>query len=101
MKVAFWDTGSLEQQLQEMGNNEIALTKGSSLWIITRCHDLHKEQLYMQLYDSPQWRHNERDGVSNHRRFRLFVQPFVQVQIKEKIKASRHWPLWEESTGDR
>ena len=30
----------------------------------------------------------------------LFVQPFVQEQIKENIKALRHWPLWEESTSD-
>ena len=29
------------------------------------------------------------------------VQPFVQAQIKENIKAPRHWPLWGESTGDR
>ena len=42
-----------------------------------------------------QWRHNERNGVSNHRRFDcLFTQPFVQAQIKENIKAPRHWPLW-------
>ena len=25
--------------------------------------------------------------------FRLFAQPFVQAQIKVKIKAPRHWPL--------
>ena len=31
----------------------------------------------------------------------LFTQPFVQVLIKEYIKASRHCPLWGESTGDR
>ena len=30
---------------------------------------------------------------------RLFVQPFVQAQVKENIKAPRHWPLWRESTG--
>ena len=28
---------------------------------------------------------------------RLFTQPFVQVEIKENIKAPRHWPLWGES----
>ena len=44
-----------------------------------------------------QWRHNERDGVSN----RLFAQPFVQAQIKENIKAPRYWLLWGESAGDR
>ena len=32
---------------------------------------------------------------------RLFAEPFVQAQIKENIKALRHWPLWGESTGDR
>ena len=26
--------------------------------------------------------------------FRLFAQQFVQVLIKENIKARRHWPLW-------
>ena len=31
----------------------------------------------------------------------LFAQPFVQAQIKEHIKASRHWPLWGESTDDQ
>ena len=25
---------------------------------------------------------------------RLFTQPFVQAQMKENIKAPRHWPLW-------
>ena len=31
----------------------------------------------------------------------LFTQPFIQVQIKENIKALRHWPLCGEFTGDR
>ena len=63
-----------------------------------------------------QWRHNERDGVSNHqpkdcllnRLFRLrslasrlFAEPFVQAQIKENIRIPRHWPLCGEFTGDR
>ena len=30
---------------------------------------------------------------------RLFTQPFIQTQIKENIKASRHWPLCGEFTG--
>ena len=33
--------------------------------------------------------------------FRLFTQPFVQAQIKEKINTLRHWPLWGEFTSDR
>ena len=32
---------------------------------------------------------------------RLFTQPFIQGQIKENIKAMRHWPLCGEFTGDR
>ena len=32
---------------------------------------------------------------------RLFSQPFIQAQIKENIKAPRHWPLWGEFTGAR
>ena len=31
----------------------------------------------------------------------LFTQPFIRAQIKENIKAPRHWPLCEEFTGDR
>ena len=32
---------------------------------------------------------------------RLFTLPFIQAQIKENIKAPRHWPLWGEITRDR
>ena len=31
----------------------------------------------------------------------LFIQPFIQTQIKENIEAPRHWPLSGEFTGDR
>ena len=44
-----------------------------------------------------QWRHNEHDGVSNT----SLTQAFIQAQIKENIKAPRHWLLWGEFTGDR
>ena len=30
----------------------------------------------------------------------LFSQPFIQAQLKEYIKAPRHWPLWREFTGE-
>ena len=30
----------------------------------------------------------------------LFIQPFIRAQIKENIKAPRHWPLCGEFTGD-
>ena len=32
---------------------------------------------------------------------RLFTQRFIQAQIKENIKAPRHWPFWGEFTGDQ
>ena len=47
-----------------------------------------------------QWRHIERDGVSNHRLLFL-AQSFVQAQIRENIKTRCCWPLWGEYTGDR
>ena len=50
---------------------------------------------------SLQWRHNEHDGVSNHQPPDCLTQPSIQAQIKENIKAPRHWPLWGEFTGDR
>ena len=31
----------------------------------------------------------------------MFIQPFIQTQIKENIKAPRHWPLCGEFTGDQ
>ena len=31
----------------------------------------------------------------------MFTQPFIQAQLKENIKAPRHWPMWRELTGDR
>ena len=32
---------------------------------------------------------------------RLFTQPFIQAQMKENIKAPRHWPMCGECTCDR
>ena len=41
-----------------------------------------------------QWRHDERDGVSNHQpRDCLFNHSFRRI--------SMHWPLWGEFTGER
>ena len=31
----------------------------------------------------------------------MFTQSFVQVQIKENLKAPRHWPMLGEFTDDR
>ena len=40
-----------------------------------------------------QWRHYERIGVSNQRRLDCLLSHSFR-QIKENIKAPRHWPLW-------
>ena len=50
---------------------------------------------------SLQWRHKERDGVSNHQLHECLFNHLFKAQIKENIKAPRHWPLWGEFTGDR
>ena len=49
---------------------------------------------------SLQWRHNERDGVSNHQPHDYLLNRSFK-QIKENTKAPRHWPLCREITGDR
>ena len=46
-----------------------------------------------------QWRHNERDGDSNHRPHDCLLNRLFKTQIKENIKAPSHWPLWGEFTG--
>ena len=48
-----------------------------------------------------QWRHNERDGVSDHQHHDCLVHRLFKAQIKENIKAPRHWPLCGEFTGPR
>ena len=42
----------------------------------------------------------QRSFISNSHS-RLLTQPFIQTQIKENIKAPRHWPLCGEFTVDR
>ena len=62
-----------------------------------------KPSIYSCRFDavlSLRWCHNEHHGVSNHMRLNVY-RPFVQAQIRESLKALRHWPLWRESTGDR
>ena len=46
------------------------------------------------------WRHNGRDGVSNHQLHDLFTQPCIRAQINENMKVPRHWPLRGEFTGE-
>ena len=51
--------------------------------------------------ESLQWRHNERDGVSNHQNHGCSFNRFFQGADQKTIKAPRHWALWGEFTGDR
>ena len=48
-----------------------------------------------------QWGHNRARWRHKSPASRLFTQLFIQAQIKENIKAPRHWPLCGEFTGDR
>ena len=50
-------------------------------------------------FNTLQWRHNKRDGVSNHQPHDCFSS-FIQTQIKENMKFPRHWLLCGEFTGD-
>ena len=52
-------------------------------------------------FNQLQERHNERDSVSNHQPHDCLLNRLFKAQIKENIEAPRHWPLWEEFTGDR
>ena len=47
-----------------------------------------------------QWRHDERDGVSNHRRLDCLLS-VCSATDERKNKTPRHWPLCGEFTGDR
>ena len=47
------------------------------------------------------WRHNARDGASNHRRINYLLSRLYRRWAKNISKASRDWPLWGEYTGDR
>ena len=52
-------------------------------------------------FASLQWRHNERDCVSNHQPLNCLLNRLFKAQIKENRKVPRHWPWWVEVTGDR
>ena len=43
---------------------------------------------------SLQWRHYNRDGISNKRRLDCSLNRLFQAQIIGNIKSHRQWPLW-------
>ena len=50
-----------------------------------------------------QWHHNGRNGVSNHQSHNCLLKCLFSHKERhnENITATRHWPLWGESTGNR
>ena len=46
------------------------------------------------------WRHNKRNGVSNHQPNDCLLNRLFRRRSKKKIKAPRHWPLCGEFTGE-
>ena len=84
------------------------------LWFhaVSRCHDLQPKHIQVSEHRTGHSRHHAvtfkhySDVIMSAVAFksmasRLLVQPFGQAQIKENIKAPRHWPLWGEFTGYR
>ena len=54
--------------------------------------------LTLAVHDSLHWRHNEGDGFTS---LKIVYSTVFLAQIKENVKAPRHWPLCGEFTGDR
>ena len=67
-------------------------------WTVTVNHT-HPRLAFLQLisvlhFQSPlQWRHNEHVDVSNHQPHGCLHNCLFKAQIKENVKAPRHWPL--------
>ena len=74
----------------------IWLRKGFHIKVCINLQPPVVHSLYPPNYDSStlQWRHNERDGVSNHQPHHCLLNRLFKAQIKENIKAPPHWPLW-------
>ena len=61
---------------------------------ITRLYSAYPTQCPVSDLGNPlQWRHNERDSVSNHQPYDCLLNRLFKAHIKENIKAPRHWPL--------
>ena len=64
-----------------------------------RSYSQHCACWWSSIDKSLQWRHNDPWWRLKSPASRLFTQSFIRAQIKENIKASRHWPLCGEFTG--
>ena len=74
----------------------MVLIQVGSIWYVQSVNTsrLLKIQIITLTSKWPQWRLKSPAS-------RLFTQSFIQTQIKENIKAPRHWPLCGEFTGTR
>ena len=52
-------------------------------------------------YQPSQWRHNGRDGVSNHQPYGCLLNCLFKALMKETSKLRVTGPLWGEFTGDQ
>ena len=71
---------------------------GPNICIKTNSFQLLTDQLPVSI--SLQWRHNDRDGVSNHQPYDCLLNRLFKAQIINNFKAPCHWPLCGEFTGD-
>ena len=62
---------------------------------ITEADTLSPQEIFYVIF--PPWAQWHLNSLAS----RLFTQPFIVAQIKENIKAPRHWTLCGEFTGDR
>ena len=75
--------------------------KQGQISLSCQIESMHWEKCLRWLLLSLQWRHNGCDSVSNHQPHHCFTQLLIQAQMKENIKAPRHWPLCGEFTGEK
>ena len=87
---------------QKLDQEELKLNVCEYWWKCDGCYTcMTTGHLRNHAIASLQWRHNGRDGFSNHQPHHCLLNRLFKAQIKEKIKAPRHWPLCGEFTGDR
>ena len=78
---------SSKRWLKYVPRDFILSTSYAVLWLFSTKFDA---------FTALQWRHYQRDGISNHQPHHCLLNT-----DHRKIKALCHWPLWGEFTGDR
>ena len=97
-----WESQQERRQSFLLYNTVQYIRKRSSLWL--RC----AYRVFASRYEliTSNWQYITVASLWSRWRLKspaspLFTQLFIRVQIKESIKAPRHWPLCGEFTGDR